>query len=146
MNTIGCHIYQLATQGAPNFFGLQKNSGPKIIISECHESPIRSGAVSIHLQHRVLLSANPPISNTTRFTYKAFKYRPSAPYHRAVQYIKQDGWMDGWMDEWCGDRKLFFGCGQLCSIHPHASTYLLATKCLTYLHSNPLTFPTYLSL
>ncbi len=144
MNTMRCHMYELATQGAPDFFfGYRKNSAPKIIISECHESPIRSGAVSIHLQHRVLLSFGRPTSNTTRFYVQGIQVQTirTLPSCSAVQYIKQDGWMDGW----CGDKKLFFGCGQLCSIHPHASTYLLATKCLTYLHSNPLTFPTYLN-
>jgi len=33
--------------------------------------------------------------------------------------------------------------GYLCANRPHAPTYLVVTKCLAYLHSNPPTIPTY---
>ncbi len=85
----------------------------------------------MHLQHRVLLSADPsPTQHILRTRHSITDH-----LHLTVLQCSISNRMDGvWGQE------TLFGCGQLCIIHPHPSTYYysLATKCLTYLHSNHL--------
>ncbi len=132
MNTMRCHMYELATQGAPDLLlRLQKNSGPKIIIiSECHESPSDQvpylSTCNIGCSFR---SADPPPTQHVLRT-KAFKYRPSTPYHRAVQcsavqYIKQDGWM-----VW-GQETLFWLC--LAMFYPSTCIHLFTSHQVPHL-------------
>ncbi len=87
-------------------------------------------------------SADPPPTQHVLRT-KAFKYRPSTPYHRAVQCSilnRMDGWMDG-----VGTRNSFLVVvSYVLSIHMHPPIYqppsASPTYTVTHLHFL-LTFP-----